>query len=204
MFQRRAEGLPGQTINWGAWASVGMAAGLSKAMQKKLTARGASMVSVRSSLAALGYLLRHDVAQAGFAKVDWARFQRGVRLGGPARVLEHVIESAASGKSRASESPSAFRARLDAAPMADRRRVLTEHFRGQLAHMLGFPSPDRVQPRHRLYDLGLDSLSAVELRNHTEAAIGRPLPATLLFDFPTLEALVNHLHDEVLGSAALQ
>ena len=44
-----------------------------------------------------------------------------------------------------------------------------------------------------LKEIGLDSLMAVELRNALTRSLGQPLPATLLFDHPTLDALAAHL-----------
>ena len=41
--------------------------------------------------------------------------------------------------------------------------------------------------------MGLTSLMAMELRNRLEAALDRPLSATLAWNYPTLEALVDHL-----------
>jgi acyl carrier protein len=67
--------------------------------------------------------------------------------------------------------------------------------------VLGFEAADTVDARRPLSELGLDSLMAVELRNLLGASVGltRALPATLLFDHPTIEALVDYLAAEIPG-----
>ena len=57
--------------------------------------------------------------------------------------------------------------------------------------MLGVPESSPLGPDLPLSDAGLDSLMAVELRNTLGAAVGRTLPATLLFRYPTIDALVG-------------
>ena len=54
-------------------------------------------------------------------------------------------------------------------------------------------APSRLDPRKALGTMGLTSLMAMELRNRLEAALGRPLSATLAWNYPTVEALVAHL-----------
>ena len=49
-----------------------------------------------------------------------------------------------------------------------------------------------------LPDIGMDSLMAVELRNRLEASLKCALPATLAFEYPTIEALADHLLADVL------
>jgi acyl carrier protein len=52
-----------------------------------------------------------------------------------------------------------------------------------------------------LREFGLDSLMTIELRNALAAAIGVRLPATLVFDHPTCEALAVRLDGELFGEA---
>jgi len=59
-----------------------------------------------------------------------------------------------------------------------------------------------IDPRQPLQELGLDSLMAVELRNSLSAAVDRSLPATLLFDYPTLDTLSDFLLGELAPQAA--
>jgi acyl carrier protein len=70
----------------------------------------------------------------------------------------------------------------------------------EAAAVLGYP-PGEVLPRSaNLFDLGLDSLMAVELRNRLQARLdGRLLSATLLFDFSTIDALCAHLGGETVA-----
>jgi len=70
---------------------------------------------------------------------------------------------------------------------------LTTHVRGHIARALGFKSPDALDLKQRLIDLGLDSLMTVELRNTLQLSLGCSLKSTLLFDYPTTEALVDYL-----------
>src|SRR4029079_1569202 len=52
-------------------------------------------------------------------------------------------------------------------------------------------------PRQPLQELGLDSLMAVELRNALSEVLGQTLPATLMFDYPTVEVLSGYLSRHV-------
>jgi acyl carrier protein len=71
--------------------------------------------------------------------------------------------------------------------------LLLGHVREQAVRVLGLPRDQVINPQQPLNELGLDSLMAVELRNALGAGLERSLSTTLLFDYPTLDALVDHL-----------
>ncbi|WP_158929663.1 type I polyketide synthase [Acidisphaera sp. S103] len=75
----------------------------------------------------------------------------------------------------------------------NRREAMTAHVVGHLAAVLAVPPGQMVDPRQGFFAMGLDSLTSVELRNRLQVSLGRPLPATITFDHPNVEALVAWL-----------
>jgi acyl carrier protein len=77
---------------------------------------------------------------------------------------------------------------------------LLDFVRGQAIKILGLDPTQSLDDKQPLSDLGLDSLMAVELRSvlSVELGLARSLPATLVFDYPTLSALADYLAEEVL------
>lgn len=71
------------------------------------------------------------------------------------------------------------------------------------AEVLGMRSPDAIEPGAQFRELGLDSLGAIELRDKVSQATGVPLPATLIFDFPTPQDLVDHLRSQPTGAEGI-
>jgi acyl carrier protein len=98
----------------------------------------------------------------------------------------------------------AFRREWDDAPPAERLDLLAEHVRSIVARVLRLDSPAAVDRQGRLMDLGVDSLMALELRNLLTRSLGleRSLPATLIFDYPTVNAVAAHLAETVLAGPA--
>jgi myxalamid-type polyketide synthase MxaB len=88
---------------------------------------------------------------------------------------------------------------LERALPKERFDLLAGHVGAQVIKVLGLDSADAVDRHRPLNEFGLDSLMAIELRNALGVAVGHSLPATLLFDYPTVEALTNYLATEVLS-----
>ncbi|GLZ36475.1 type I polyketide synthase [Actinokineospora sp. NBRC 105648] len=100
---------------------------------------------------------------------------------------------------QAVERDDSLRGRLLAAPADARIGLVLDLVRAHTAVVGGFSGPDAVDPARTFKDLGLESLTAVELRNRLAVATGLRLPTTLLFDHPTPLAVAAFARDELLG-----
>ncbi|WP_326953360.1 type I polyketide synthase [Amycolatopsis sp. NBC_01286] len=197
--RRRALGLPGLSLAWGAWAGdAGMAAHLSDADHRRLAAAGLPSLDPAQGLALFDAALAENEPAVLPMRVDLAAL-RG-RPGIPP-LLRGLVPG--GGRPAAGAVPaSALAERLGALDPADRARVLEDLVRAEAGLVLGYAATDTVDVRSAFKDLGFDSLTAVELRNRLDAATGLRLPATLVFDYPTPEALATHLDRELTGAAA--
>jgi len=182
-------GLPATSIQWGAWSETGMAAELNEQHQRRLTGQGMGAIAPDQGVAILGQLLCEEIAEAAVIPVDWAKYLKNF----PQIPLlsEFAVKENES-------SSSIFARRLEAMPKAERLASVSEFVRSQVAAVLKLKSAEKIRLRERLFDAGMDSLMAVELRNRLSAELEKPLPATLVFDYPTVEALSDYLCGEVL------
>jgi myxalamid-type polyketide synthase MxaB len=200
--QRRAEGLPGLSINWGPWAEAGMAAARRDRKGGPGVAQGIDPLSNEQGLDALERLMARPTAQAAVICVDWGRFREQFPAGAEPAWLGEVL--AAAGR-RAEARPKIaegelFRV-LDSAPAVERKEILLTRLQELAGRALGLDPAAPVDPEQPLRDMGFDSLMAVELRNGVNQGLGRNFPATLLFDHPTLDALAGFLVGELFPAA---
>ena len=190
---RRGQGLPGLSINWGPWAAAGMAARLDSINQQRLESSGMIAIKPEQGMIALGSLLSDSQSQVGVFPVNWSKFVRQLPGGQKMPLLEALISTEPSLTQK-----SAFREQLEAAAADERQELLTTHLRSAIAKTLGWTDAQKIGMRQPLFELGLDSLMAVELKNRLESSLETSLSSTLLFDYPMLEALVDYLAKDVI------
>jgi acyl transferase domain-containing protein len=94
---------------------------------------------------------------------------------------------------------SEFLQRLQETPPGQQQDLLLAHVREQVVGILGLDSAYPLKPHQGLFEAGLNSLGAVELINHLQTSLGHTLPATLVFEYPTLGALSEYLAKKVLS-----
>ncbi|MFD8094684.1 type I polyketide synthase [Streptomyces malaysiensis] len=197
---RRAQGLPATSLAWGLWEDEGgMAATLATADRQRMSRGSMGALSNAEGLALFDVsgLAGHAVLIP--AALDIAAL-RAQSTAGVAPLLRGLIRTpvrrAAAGGGGADEAAS-LAERLAGMSAAERDRFLLNLVCGQVATVLGYGSAAAIEPGAAFKELGFDSLTAVELRNRLGAATGLRLPATLIFDYPTPEALTDHLRAEL-------
>jgi NAD(P)-dependent dehydrogenase (short-subunit alcohol dehydrogenase family)/acyl carrier protein len=202
---RASRGLSGLSVNWNAWAGAGAA--VDHDVADRFAAKGMEMMASEDALDALEKMARAATVQAAAMPVRWPLFLKSFSINGKIPVLFSDFAQARrepSGTARSGGGKGATSAAasllddLATAPANKKRTVLIERIASESARILALDGTDELDYGKPLSELGLDSLMAVELRNALGAAIGQTLPATLLFDYPTINALTGFLADETL------
>ncbi|MGW5237244.1 SDR family NAD(P)-dependent oxidoreductase, partial [Streptomyces nodosus] len=201
MEHRRAAGLPGLSLAWGPWEQTGtggMTGTLSDAELERLASSGVPPLAVEQGLALFDAALSTEDAALVPVRLDLPA------LRGQGEVPP-LLRSLIRGRSRraavaGSATATGLRDRLAVLDAVERREVLVDLVRGQVALVLGHADATAVHPTRAFRDLGFDSLTSVELRNRLNGVTGLRLPATMVFDYPTVEVLVDFILDELLGT----
>ncbi len=196
---RRAHGLPALSINWGAWSDVGMAAALSDQQQQRFSAQGIGSISPHQGVKIMEQLIQQGATQTAVLPINWGKLAQQFTSIPPflSEVAQAAPSLSASPTTEASE-PTLLK-QLEMAPAGEKREVLTAAIRDQVEKVLGLSSTHAIGLRQGLTEMGMDSLMAVELSNRLKGLLGKDLPATLAFEYPTIHALADYIEQHVLS-----
>ncbi|HVE82358.1 MAG TPA: beta-ketoacyl synthase N-terminal-like domain-containing protein, partial [Myxococcales bacterium] len=179
--RRRARGLPAVSIAWGPFEGGGMTAALDPTHRTRLARLGFGLLPPARALGRMGTLLAGP-PNAAVVTLDPQRL--AAALPRPSSALRSLVQ----GADRAGPRPP------QPARAAPKGEALRGHVRAAVAEVFG-RRPDEVPLDRPLAELGLDSLLAMDIRDRLAVLVGRPLPAPLVFDHPTVVALARFLED---------
>ncbi|MBB5081837.1 type I polyketide synthase [Nonomuraea endophytica] len=186
---RHAAGLPALSLAWGLWeGGSGITARLGALDRARLARGGILPLGERAGLELFDAALGAGLPVVVPAALDARAVPDGA---GVSPLLRELVRPARRTARRAG-GPTAAR------PAARVEEDLLALVRAQAAAVLG-TEPEQIPVRRAFTDLGLDSLTALELRNRLNEATGLRLPATLTFDHPTPRAVADHLRAELHG-----
>ncbi len=174
---RQGLGLPGLSINWGPWAGIGKAAEYDPGQLALRAGRfGIGSLEPGSAIATFGLLLHDPRPQIA--------------------VLRFLTSPDQAAAARIKSADSELLDQLRNATARDRHEILVRFVSLEVARITGL-SASQLPVNRPLFDAcGLDSLMAMELRNSLGGALGRTLPSTAVFEYPTIEALARYLGNE--------
>ncbi|RSN71061.1 type I polyketide synthase [Actinomadura sp. WAC 06369] len=199
--RRRARGGRATSIAWGALDEVGV--GMDEATLVQLRRRGVLPMAPKLAVTAFAQAAEGNEKSVTVVDMDWDAFIPAFTSVRPSPLFADLAEAraalrAAQPDGEDGDAAASLAESLRGVPDAEQNRVLLRLVRKHASTVLGHGDVEGIGPRQAFQEAGFDSLAAVNLRNSLLAATGLRLPATLIFDYPTPEALVGHLRAELL------
>jgi acyl carrier protein len=196
---RQAMGLPGLSLHWGAVSQVGEAA--ERGVETRIHQQGMGVISPNQMLECLELLMSGNArpegklsdAEVGIVPIEWSAWQEKVANWTFLSDWQKIIQTTYG------VTGSEFLSKLEAAATEERRSLLVAHIRRQLSLVVGINNPESISLETGFFDLGMDSLTSVELRNKLQTSLSCSVPSTLAFDYPTVGKLVDYLVSNVLS-----
>lgn len=200
---RRRSGMPAMSINWGAWSEIGAA--VRDGASQHIASQGLGFITPLQGLESLHAAMDAQLEQIAVMSMDWPEFfardpnqRHRPLLSAVVADTRHGGATAVTSGDGPFEAESDFVERLAAAYPNKRLAMIEDQVATCAGGVLGLDAAS-IDPQQPLSDMGMDSLMAVELRNSLRRSIGEQLPATLLFDYPTIDSLSEYLAREVLA-----
>ncbi|MDC0773289.1 SDR family NAD(P)-dependent oxidoreductase [Streptomyces sp. HD] len=197
---RHATGVRTVSVAWAPWGGGGMID--DPVVGATLARMGLPLVDPDLAISGLARVLAEGEESLLLVDVDWSRFVPQFTLRRPSRLLDELPEARTEtldAAPAASGGQSALARRLAGLTGGKRATALRDLVREHVAAVLGHGDAQSVDPTRALRDLGFDSLTAVELRDRLSTVAGVRLPATMVFDHPTIDALAEFLSRSVDG-----
>jgi acyl transferase domain-containing protein/NADPH:quinone reductase-like Zn-dependent oxidoreductase/acyl carrier protein len=197
--RQRERGVPGISVNFGPWSAPGMA---DEDARAQLNKRGVRTLSPADALAGMADVMAASSAHGIVARMDWANFLPLYQLAGKRAFLAQLEREAP--QSALAPTPSGTTRlveRLASAPAQQRKKLVVDYLRDVVAEVTRIDAAE-IRDEAGFFEVGMDSLMAVELRGRLELAVGKELPATLAMDYPRLVDVADYLLGDVLSISA--
>ncbi len=186
---RRSINLPGLSIDWGPWTGTGMADVVGNRRKTQWAAQGFNMIAPTEALDVFQQLLGSNEPQVAAISMDWPQFfgqyADNTRPAFFDRIPDHEL--------RLHVKPENFYLTLKTAQGDQQRDMLRAHIGSMVAGILGLNPGTVVDSRQGFFQLGMDSLTSMELRNRLQKEFDCTLGITLIFKYPTVDLLAEYL-----------
>ena len=199
--RRHAEGRVALTVNWGFWDEVGMVARSQRETGRGFAPQGMYSFSPEQGLAALGWLLEEGAVQTAVMPADWPEWWQSHPRAAQSALFANLVQiemgrQAVIAQGDLAEEPSLTREMVAATATEARPPLIEQFISEQLSRVLRI-DVDELDLHQSLGNLGIDSLMAVELRNHVQASLGIVIPVAQLLQDPSISQLAQGILEQL-------
>ena len=186
---RRNLGLPATVVNWGVWKSL---ADMQSDARQVTSGSGLEPMPDEVAIRALSLVMAPGAPQQStIADADWPLLAAAYRTRGALRIVDDVLAADAAEAPALPESQ--FRKALRECASERRRELLADHVSAAASAVMGLPPTETLDAAAGFFQLGMDSLMSVALARGLSASLGTDLTPAIVFDYPTVDALTDHL-----------
>ncbi len=191
-FARRAAGLPATTVNWGLWKSL--SDNQSDAERNVTLDSGLEPLPDEVAVQALPWVIGPGTpVRSTIVAADWGLLAAAYRTRAALHIVDDLLPTHDDGGDSSTIRSTEFRQALRDSEPAQRRGLLVDHVAAQVVAAMGLASPQLLDPSTGFFQSGMDSLMSVTLQRALSDSLGESLPASVVFDYPTVEALSDYL-----------
>ena len=199
----RAElGLPVLNIKWGPWSEVGLhtVETSAKSNLERLAAFGLRGISNVEGMELLEHLLSTGATERWVLAAEWERLFESDFLIAQKPLFSGLVSGRALDEAgQLLKRRAEFVSALLPLPSKVRRQRLVTELRELVVDVMRLDRSS-VDWRRGLFDMGMDSLMALELKTKLQNHVGITISATLAFDYPTVDAIAGYLEDQLFAS----
>ncbi|MEM6404915.1 MAG: beta-ketoacyl reductase, partial [Cyanobacteria bacterium P01_D01_bin.116] len=190
---RRGSGLPSLSIDWGPWSGGGLAGAIEL---KQLKRRGIKALSPQQGISALEQLWTSSNPQTTVANVNWSLFRPIYEIGAQKLLCEIEVEALATQKSKSNSELNKFFKRLKAVSISEREKLLITYLQDEVTQILGM-NASQIDMQQPLNTMGIDSLTALELKNRLQTDLGVDLPIIKFMEDISTTDLVTQVNEQL-------
>jgi phthiocerol/phenolphthiocerol synthesis type-I polyketide synthase B len=189
-YARRTMGLAARVVNWGLWKSL---ADSQPDEQRHVSLEsGLQPMPDEVAIPVLASVMGPDAdVRTVVVAADWTQLATAYRTRASLHMVDDLLD--ATGNDSATVTGGEFRETLRKCRPERRLDMLVEHVGALAASVMGLPPSQSLDPTTGFFQLGMDSLMSVLLQRTLSRSLGETLPPSLVFDYPTVEALADHL-----------
>ena len=185
---RRLQGKPATSVSWGPWAEVGMA---TSEESQQLVESGLVPLNPEKAAFSLFALSQHNLSHNIVVDADWSKFIPILEVRHPRPFFAELKPN--NGDTVANDQSDALLKEIQHLSAKEQHTFIINAVRRDIAEILGFDSPAEISIDSPLLDIGADSIQAVAIKNSLESKLGKTLPTTLIFDYPTIDDIANFI-----------